>query len=162
MRVLISGSSGFIGNALVDRLEGLGHVPVRLVRADPPDRRAAVRWDPTAGQIAPDALDGVDAVVHLAGESIATSRWTSAQKARILDSRVAGTSTLAGAVAAACHLAWARLSHEPSTAPGGWLATRPKAPTSRPWSTCSQGPRRGISTPAERPRSTQKASPVAS
>ena len=85
----------------MDRLEGLGHVPVRLVRADPPDRRAAVRWDPTAGQIAPDALDGVDAVVHLAGESIATSRWTSAQKARILDSRVAGTSTLAGAVAAA-------------------------------------------------------------
>lgn len=101
MRVVISGSTGFIGNALVGRLEALGHTPVRLVRADPPDHRASARWDPAAGQIAPDALDGVDAVVHLAGEGIATSRWTRAQKTRILDSRVAGTSTLAGAVAAA-------------------------------------------------------------
>lgn len=101
MRVLISGSTGFIGNALVARLEVLGHEPVRLVRASPPDDRPAVRWDPLAGTIDDGAFDNVDAVVHLAGESIASSRWTRAQKARILDSRVAGTTTLAGAVAAA-------------------------------------------------------------
>ena len=101
MRVLISGSSGFIGEALVQRLTAAGHEPIRLVRSSPPDAVASVRWDPSARSIDPGALDGVDAVVHLAGESIASSRWTEAQKARIMDSRVNGTTTIAEAIAAA-------------------------------------------------------------
>lgn len=101
MRVLISGSTGFVGEALVDRLRLAGHEPIRLVRSAPPDDTPSVRWDPAARSIDDNALDGVDAVVHLAGESIASSRWTDAQKARILDSRVDGTTTLAEAIAAA-------------------------------------------------------------
>ncbi len=103
MRVLISGSTGFIGEALVRRLTELGHQPVRLVRSTPPDSLPSARWDPAARTIEPGALDDIDAVVHLAGESIASSRWTDAQKARILNSRVDGTTTLADAIAAAAN-----------------------------------------------------------
>ena len=101
MRVLISGSTGFIGSALVKRLVELGHEPVRLVRSTSPDDVPSVRWDPAAETIDDGALDNIDAVVHLAGESIASSRWTDAQKARIMDSRVKGTRTVAKAMAAA-------------------------------------------------------------
>ncbi|MEM9521095.1 MAG: TIGR01777 family oxidoreductase [Actinomycetota bacterium] len=101
MRVLISGSTGFIGTALVKRLQEVGHEPVRLVRSSSPGDVASVRWDPAAETIDDGALDDIDAVVHLAGESIASSRWTDAQKARIMDSRVQGTRTLARAMAAA-------------------------------------------------------------
>ena len=101
MRVLISGSTGFIGDALVRRLSATGHQPVRLVRSTPPDSIPSVRWNPAERSIEPGALDGIDAVVHLAGESIASSRWTDAQKARILDSRVDTTTTLADAIATA-------------------------------------------------------------
>lgn len=103
MRVLISGSTGFVGEALVQRLSATGHEPVRLVRAAAPDSLPSVRWDPAKRSIDPSALDGIDAVVHLAGESIASSRWTDAQKARIMDSRVDGTTTLADAIAAAAN-----------------------------------------------------------
>ena len=101
MRVLISGSTGLIGTALVTALEGAGHQPVRLVRSADPGDHPSVRWDPATESIDDGALDDIDAVVHLAGESIATSRWTDAQKARIMDSRVQGTRTLAKAMAAA-------------------------------------------------------------
>ncbi len=101
MRVLISGSTGFIGDALVRRLSATGHQPVRLVRSNPPDSIPSVHWNPAKRSIEPGALDGIDAVVHLAGESIASSRWTDAQKARILDSRVDTTTTLADAIATA-------------------------------------------------------------
>lgn len=101
MRVLISGSTGFVGQALVERLEQLDLEPVRLVRGDPPDDRPFHRWDPATEQIDDDAVEGIDAVVHLAGENIGSSRWTDEQKTRILESRVKGTSTLAQAVAAA-------------------------------------------------------------
>jgi uncharacterized protein (TIGR01777 family) len=101
MRVLISGSTGFIGTALVARLQEVGHEPVRLVRSSDPGDVPAVRWDPANETIDDGALDEIDAVVHLAGESIASSRWTDAQKARIMDSRVQGTRTLAKAMAAA-------------------------------------------------------------
>ncbi len=101
MRVLVSGSTGLIGEALVEGLTEAGHTPVRLVRSDPPDQHAAVRWDPAAGTIDDDALDEIDAVIHLAGEGIAERRWTAGHKARILDSRVAGTTLLADRIAAA-------------------------------------------------------------
>lgn len=101
MRVLVSGSTGLIGSALIEALPAHGHEPVRLVRGAPPDPVPAVAWNPAAGRLDDGALDGIDAVVHLAGEGIATRRWSSAQKARILDSRVDGTSVLAEAIAAA-------------------------------------------------------------
>ena len=101
MRVLISGSTGFIGTALVARLQEAGHEPVRLVRSSDPGDVPSVRWDPAREEIDAGALEDIDAVVHLAGESIASSRWTDAQKARIMDSRVDGTRTLAKAMAAA-------------------------------------------------------------
>lgn len=93
MRILVTGASGLIGSALSPSLEAAGHTVVRL------SRRGPLRWDPTARQIDPAALDGVEAVVHLAGESVA-GRWTPAHKERILASRGDGTAFLAEALAA--------------------------------------------------------------
>lgn len=98
MDVLVSGSTGLIGTALVPALEERGHRVVRLVRSGG-GGRDAVRWDPSAGTIEADGLEGIDAVVHLAGEGIAEGRWTAEKKARILDSRKQGTRLLAGAIA---------------------------------------------------------------
>lgn len=101
MRVLVSGSTGLIGEALVQGLLSSGHEPVRLVRSRRPDDLPSATWDPAAGTMDDDALDGIDAVVHLAGEGIAERRWSDEQKARILDSRVASTTLLADRIAAA-------------------------------------------------------------
>ena len=101
MRVLVSGSTGLIGSALVAALPAAGHEPVRLVRKRRPDDLPTREWDPAKKTIAPEALDGIDAVVHLAGEGIADRRWTDQQKQRILDSRVDGTTLLAHAIASA-------------------------------------------------------------
>ena len=98
MDVLVSGSTGLIGTALVPSLEERGHRVVRLVRSGG-GGRDSVRWDPSAGTIEADRLEGIDAVVHLAGESIASGRWTAQKKARIMDSRRQGTRLLAGAIA---------------------------------------------------------------
>jgi len=97
MNVLISGATGLIGSALVPELEANGHTVTRLSRS----RSGAntVRWDPSAGTIEGD-LEGTEAVVHLAGESIAQGRWSPDKKRRILDSRVQGTSLLAERIAA--------------------------------------------------------------
>lgn len=103
MRVLVSGSTGLVGTALVQGLLDSGHEPVRLVRSNRPDDLPSVRWDPATGHIDDGALDDIDAVIHLAGEGIAEKRWTAEQKARILDSRVAGTTLLADAIAAAAN-----------------------------------------------------------
>lgn len=97
MKVLVSGSTGFIGSALVPALEGRGHEVVRLVRAEP--RLGAVHWDPSAGTIDVESLAGIDACVHLAGEGIGDRRWNAAHKARVLDSRVRGTRLLAEGLA---------------------------------------------------------------
>jgi uncharacterized protein len=102
MRVLVSGSSGLIGSALVARLRREGHEVVRLVRgsAGAPDE---VRWDPAAGSIdlaGLHAAGAIDGIVHLAGEGIGEKRWTAEQKAKIVDSRVKGTSLLAETAAA--------------------------------------------------------------
>lgn len=78
-----------------------GHQPVRLVRSHRPDDLPSAGWDPAAGTIDDDALEGIDAVIHLAGEGIAETRWTKEQKTRIRDSRVAGTKLLAKRIAAA-------------------------------------------------------------
>lgn len=99
MKILISGSSGLVGRALIAALAAAGHDAVALVRPDSRGAGGGVAWDPRAGTVDRDALEGFDAVVHLAGENIVSRRWTPEQKARIRDSRVGGTSLLADALA---------------------------------------------------------------
>jgi ligand-binding SRPBCC domain-containing protein len=94
MKILVSGSSGLIGSALVPLLTTGGHQVVRLVRTAPAKRAGTVVWNPAAGVIDAAALEGFDAVVHLAGDGIANGRWTAAKKASIHDSRVEGTRLL--------------------------------------------------------------------
>jgi uncharacterized protein (TIGR01777 family) len=99
MRVLISGASGLIGSALVPALERNGDQVLRLVRRPPRPGIAEARWDPATGVGDPAALEGIEAVVHLAGESIAARRWTPAVKEAIRDSRVRGTRVLCESLA---------------------------------------------------------------
>lgn len=96
MKVLVTGASGFIGRALVARLEQEGHEAVPLARGV--SGSGSPSWDVGAGRIDEDALDGIEAVVHLAGESIG-GRWTAAKKQAILSSRTEGTDLIARAVA---------------------------------------------------------------
>lgn len=91
--IAISGASGLVGTAVARALQSGGHRVVRLVRRPP--TAGEVRWDPAGGTIDAAGLEGVDGVVHLAGESIADGRWTSERKRRIRDSRVEGTRLLA-------------------------------------------------------------------
>ena len=97
MRAAITGSSGFIGSALLSELALAGHQVVRVVRREArgPD---AIRWDPETGTIEAEKLEGLDAVIHLAGESI-VGRWTPSKKAGIQDSRRRGTRLLAETLA---------------------------------------------------------------
>lgn len=100
MKVAVTGSTGLIGTALIASLEADGHEAVRVVR--PGSRHAdgaAIAWDLDARTIDRDALAGVDAVVHLAGEPIGAKRLSDEQKARIRDSRVVSTTLLAEALA---------------------------------------------------------------
>jgi uncharacterized protein (TIGR01777 family) len=94
MKILVTGATGMIGTALIARLKKEGHDTARLVRSGPA-AGTDVLWDPNAGTINLAGLEGFDAVVHLAGESIASGRWTAARKERIRKSRVKGTRLLA-------------------------------------------------------------------
>jgi uncharacterized protein (TIGR01777 family) len=98
MKIAISGSSGLIGSALVPYLSGRGHTVARIVRTASKRGPRDIVWDPERRQLDPDELEGFDAVIHLAGEPVA-ERWTTAQKARIRESRVKGTSLLAETIA---------------------------------------------------------------
>lgn len=92
MRVAITGSSGFVGAALVTSLRADGHEVIRLQRGSGGGAGTA-RWDPASGEVDGAALGRVDAVVHLAGENVAGGRWTAARKGAIAASR--GPATLA-------------------------------------------------------------------
>lgn len=94
MTILVSGSHGLIGSALVRALVEEGHRVVRLVRSVAQTLTGDARWDPETGAVDPGRLEGCDAVVHLAGESIAGPVWTAERKRRIRDSRVEGTRLL--------------------------------------------------------------------
>jgi uncharacterized protein (TIGR01777 family) len=103
MKVLVSGASGLIGSRLVADLTAGGHQVFRLLRPGSTPSGPCMRWDPQSGEIDVAAMAGLDAVVHLAGESIAEGRWTAAKKARIRDSRVEGTRRLSRALAELSH-----------------------------------------------------------
>lgn len=92
MRVLISGATGLVGSALTSFLSTGGHSPIGLTRSR--DSFEGVHWDPEKGEIDADALEGFDAVVHLAGENVAGGRWTAARKRKIMESREKGTRLL--------------------------------------------------------------------
>jgi uncharacterized protein (TIGR01777 family) len=96
LHVAVSGASGLIGGALVRHLTTKGHRVSALVRRAPGP--GEIGWDPVAGRLDPGDLEGLDAVVHLAGENVGV-RWTTARKARIRDSRIQGTRVLSEALA---------------------------------------------------------------
>ena len=97
MRIAITGASGLVGTALVPFLKGSGHEVVRLVRGTP--SHGEHQWSPERGIADVAALGPIDAVIHLAGESVAGARWSPAVKARIRDSRVGPTRALARSLA---------------------------------------------------------------
>lgn len=104
MKALVTGATGFVGPRLLRLLDA----PVVLSRDPDRARRTlgglagrVVRWDPLEGPPSPEAFAGIDAVLHLAGESVAEGRWTKAQKAKIRDSRVIGTRHLVQGIAQA-------------------------------------------------------------
>jgi len=94
LHVCVSGATGLVGSALLPFLTTGSHRVTSLARAASRSPQPVVRWDPAAGTIDAAGLEGIDAVVHLAGESVAGKRWTAATKARIRDSRITGTTLL--------------------------------------------------------------------
>jgi uncharacterized protein (TIGR01777 family) len=106
MKILVSGSHGLVGKALIRSLTDDGHEVVRLVRRERTFGDPEVEWHPNQGRIDAQHLEGFDVVVHLAGENIASGRWTSEKKRAIRESRVKGTTLLSESLA--------RLSHPPS------------------------------------------------
>ncbi len=98
-KVLVSGASGMTGTALIPFLKARGRRVSVLTRDRARAGDGAVFWDPESGEIDKKNLEGFGAVVHLAGENIASGRWTEARKKRIRDSRVNGTRLLAEAIA---------------------------------------------------------------
>lgn len=96
--IAITGATGLVGRALSTTLEGSG-APLRIVRIGRSAGPGDIRWDPLRGELPAAALEGVDAVVHLAGEPIGPARWSTARKQRIKGSRVEGTRLLVDAFA---------------------------------------------------------------
>jgi uncharacterized protein len=97
--VAISGASGLIGSALARSLESGGHRVLRLVRGAAGAPQGTIGWDPATGRIDRDRMEGLDALVHLAGASIANGRFGAAHKRRIRESRIQGTRLIAETLA---------------------------------------------------------------
>jgi uncharacterized protein (TIGR01777 family) len=98
-RIVVTGASGLIGSRLVSELQQAGAQVIRAVRRPVEDQAREMFWDPDNGKIDAPRLEGVDAVVHLAGENIAGHRWTESFKQKIRDSRVNGTRLVSEAIA---------------------------------------------------------------
>jgi uncharacterized protein (TIGR01777 family) len=94
MKILVSGSHGLVGKSLVSSLTNDGHEVLKLVRRERKMGSPEIEWDPKRGVIDREHLEGLDVVVHLAGESIAEGRWNDERKRLIRDSRVQGTQLL--------------------------------------------------------------------
>jgi len=107
MKILVSGAHGLVGKALIKSLTGDGHEIVSLVRRESVVGKPEIEWHPNRGQIDAQQLEGFDVVIHLAGESIASGRWTDDKKLKIRESRVKGTTLLSESLA--------RLSRPPAT-----------------------------------------------
>jgi uncharacterized protein (TIGR01777 family) len=105
MHILVSGSTGFLGTALVETLERQGHAVARLVRpgtarkSEGKGHAQAVPWDPVAGQFDAAGAEGAEALIHLAGASIAGGRWNASRKALLRTSRIDATRHLIAAFA---------------------------------------------------------------
>jgi len=98
MRIVVTGASGLIGRDLRTLLAAEGHETFTMVRRRT-SRADEIQWDPATSSIDAKQLVGVDAVVHLAGASVAGGRWTQARKKEIIDSRVSGTRLLCETIA---------------------------------------------------------------
>ncbi len=97
MKILVTGATGLVGRALTALLVSGGHEVVRLGRSQ--SAAGDLSWDPERGVLDAGPLEGFDGIIHLAGENIATARWTAEKKRRIRDSRVRGTRLLAETLA---------------------------------------------------------------
>ena len=98
LRIAITGATGFVGHALVRYLEANGHTTVRISRSRPRPGFDDVQWDPAAGRLDAASLEGIDAAIHLAGETI-SERWTAGHRRAIRESRIRGTRLLAETLA---------------------------------------------------------------
>ena len=98
-KILISGSHGLVGSALARSCIEDGHEVVRLVRIQTTVGAPEIEWHPNHGRIDPQRLEGFDAVIHLAGESIASGRWNDEKKRSIRESRTKGTTLLSESLA---------------------------------------------------------------
>lgn len=99
VKIAVTGSGGLIGSALCARLESAGHEVARVVRPGATPSGRTVSWDPEHGTIDRAALEGFDAVVHLAGAGVADRRWTPERKRIVRESRTTSTALLASALA---------------------------------------------------------------
>src|SRR5258708_38925990 len=103
MKILMTGSHGFIAGALLPSIAAQGHKVIRAVRNRTEGARDEEPWDPYTGVLNPGVFEGIDAVIHLGGDSIAEGRWTDAKKKNILASRRIPTRVLANAMAGGAH-----------------------------------------------------------
>jgi hypothetical protein len=94
MKVAVSGASGLVGHRLLSTLQEAGHEVIKILRSSASARSQDIIWNQTADSATLNQLEGVDAVIHLAGESIASGRWNDAKKAAIRSSRVEPTRAL--------------------------------------------------------------------
>ncbi len=106
MKILITGSTGLLGAALQRSFAEKGHEMLLASRKEPVDDRH-IQWSIEGGFTEPDKLEGIDVVVHLAGENVSGLRWTEEKKKAIRDSRVLGTRNVVNAVS--------KLSRKPTT-----------------------------------------------
>jgi len=95
MKIIMTGASGFIGSALIPFFTTGGHIVRTLVRRTPFPEKDESFWDPEQKKLDPSVFDGIDAVIHLAGEHIGEGRWTDEKKRRIIESRTKGASLIA-------------------------------------------------------------------
>ena len=97
MKIAIAGASGLVGSALIHALTAGDVAITRLVRQAP--KAGEIEWHPNQDQVSPQSLEGFDVIINLAGENLASGRWTDEHKRKIRDSRVSGTHLLSEAIA---------------------------------------------------------------